>query len=106
MDLPPVPLCLVKSPPEKFEYLFKNCLILFKQKNVTLTHEVGNDTVEGAALVAEALLAGAQGAEVLGGFGDNVAAQLHDNATDRLAVGGDVEEHSGKTHCFYLFIFL
>lgn len=31
----------------------------------TLTHEVGNHTVEGGALVAEALLAGAQSAEVL-----------------------------------------
>jgi hypothetical protein len=42
----------------------------------TLAHEVGNDTVEGRALVAVALLAGAQGAEVLGGPGYDISAQL------------------------------
>ena len=41
-----------------------------------LAHEVGDDAVEGGALVAEALLARAQGAEVLGGAGDNVGAEL------------------------------
>lgn len=33
-------------------------------KVTTLAHEVGDDAVEGAALVAEALLAGAQSTEV------------------------------------------
>jgi len=42
----------------------------------TLAHEVGNDTVEGGGLEAVALLAGAQGAEVLGGPGHDIRAQL------------------------------
>lgn len=46
----------------------------------TLKHEVGNDTVELAALVAEALLAGAQGAEVLGGLGDDIVEELEVDA--------------------------
>ena len=41
-----------------------------------LAHEVGDDTVEGGALVAVSLLPGAQGAEVLRGLGDNIAPQL------------------------------
>lgn len=41
-----------------------------------LAHEVGNDTVEGGALVAVALLAGAQGAEVFSGPGHDITAQL------------------------------
>jgi len=43
-----------------------------------LAHEVGDDAVENGALVAESLLAGAQGAEVLGGLGHNIGAQLED----------------------------
>jgi hypothetical protein len=42
----------------------------------TLAHEVGDDTVEGGALVSVSLLAGAQGAEVLGSLGHYVRAQL------------------------------
>jgi len=61
----------------------------------TLAHEVGDDTVEGGSLVAVSLLAGAQGAEVLAGLGDDVASQLHDNFSDGSAIGGDVKEHSG-----------
>ena len=41
-----------------------------------LAHEVRDDTVEGRSLVAVSLLAGAQGAEVLTGLGDDVAPQL------------------------------
>ena len=41
-----------------------------------LAHEVGDDPVEGGALEAEALLPGAQRAEVLGGLGHHVGAQL------------------------------
>ena len=46
----------------------------------TLEHELGDDAVELAALVAEALLAGAEGAEVLGGLGDDVVEELEVDA--------------------------
>jgi len=42
----------------------------------TLKHELRDDTVELAAAVAEALLAGAKGAEVLDGLGDDVVEEL------------------------------
>jgi hypothetical protein len=38
----------------------------------TLEHELGDDTVELGAGVAEALLASAESAEVLSGLGDNI----------------------------------
>ena len=41
-----------------------------------LAHEVGDDAVEGGTLEAVSLLAGAQGAEVLRGLGDDVSSQL------------------------------
>ena len=43
-----------------------------------LAHEVGDDTVEGGAPVAEALLPGAESTEVLSGLGDHVIPQLKD----------------------------
>ena len=47
-----------------------------------LAHEVRDDAVEGGALVAVALLPGAQRAEVLAGLGHHVASQLKsDNIT-------------------------
>jgi len=45
-----------------------------------LTHEAGDDAVERRALVAEALLPRAQLAEVLGCLGNDVIAQLKNNA--------------------------
>lgn len=41
-----------------------------------LAHEVWNDAMETGALIAEALLAGAQGTEILGCFGHDIRAQL------------------------------
>lgn len=41
-----------------------------------LAHEVGDDAVEGGVFVAEALLAGAKGAEVLGGLGHDIGVKL------------------------------
>lgn len=41
----------------------------------TLEHELGDDTVELGAGVAEALLASAESAEVLSGLGDNVVVE-------------------------------
>ena len=45
-------------------------------KNSHLAHEVGDDPVEGGALEPEALLAGAEGAEVLRRLGHHVGTQL------------------------------
>ena len=50
----------------------------------TLAHEVGDDTVEGGSLEAVSLLAGAQGAEVLIGLGDDVSSQL------KLTIGVEI----------------
>lgn len=47
----------------------------------TLEHELGDDAVEGRALVAEALLASAESTEVLGGLGDNVAEEVEVDGT-------------------------
>jgi len=65
----------------------------------TLAHEVGDDPVEGGALEPEALLPGAEGAEVLRGLGHHVSAQLHDDLAHRGTVGGDVEEDPNGGHC-------
>lgn len=68
----------------------------------TLDHKGLDDTVESGALVverdaslADALLAGAEGAEVLGGLGHQRGVQLHDDAAGGLAVDGDVEVDTG-----------
>jgi len=42
----------------------------------TLEHELRDDTVELAARVAEALLTGAEGAEVLDGLRDDIVVEL------------------------------
>jgi len=45
----------------------------------TLAHELGDHPVEGGSGIAVALLAGAQGTEVLSCLGDLVATELHDD---------------------------
>lgn len=45
----------------------------------TLEHELRDDTVEGRALVTEAVLASAELTEVAGGLGDNVVVELEDD---------------------------
>jgi len=67
-----------------------------------LGHEPGDDAVEGAALevqglarLAHALLAGAEGAEVLGRRGGGVGAELELDAAEVLVVHGHVEEDAG-----------
>ena len=57
-----------------------------------LKHELGNDAVEDAALVAVALLSGAQGAEVLGGLGD-IGEELKGDALGGSIADADVEEN-------------
>ncbi|KNC33742.1 hypothetical protein FF38_09079 [Lucilia cuprina] len=42
----------------------------------TLAHEVGNDTMEGGALVAETLFTGAESTEILSGLWNNIATEL------------------------------
>ena len=41
-----------------------------------LAHEVGDDAVEGGALVSEPLLSGAESSEVLSSLGDDIVPQL------------------------------
>ncbi len=60
-------------------------------KVTALDHERLDDTMEGRALVAEALLSSGQSAEVLGGLGDGLAVETNDNAAGRLVANGDVE---------------
>lgn len=64
----------------------------------TLAHEARDDAVEGGSGEPEALLASAELTEVLGGLGDDVGAELHDDAASRPSADGDVEENSGKRH--------
>lgn len=45
-----------------------------------LEHELGDDAVEGRALVAEALLTGAESTEVLGGLGHDAVVELEVDA--------------------------
>ena len=61
----------------------------------TLKHELGDDTVEGRALVAETGSASAELAEVLGGLGNDVIVELEGDASRRGAVVGDVEKDVG-----------
>jgi hypothetical protein len=63
-----------------------------------LDHELLDDAVEGAALVAEelaglafTLLAGAEGAEVVCGLGDYIVVQLEGDAAFLLGADCDVE---------------
>jgi len=71
----------------------------------TLRHELRDDTVELGAGVAEALLAGAQSTEVLGGRGDDLVVELERDATPvldfSLGVGvRDVEVNLDRfDHC-------
>ena len=87
-------------------------------KVTTLKHEAGDDAVESRARVSEALLAGAQSAEVLGCLGDDVIEQFNDNPTcgfyralvlvviqghceciERTTANGSIEVYLGARHC-------
>ena len=57
-----------------------------------LQHELRDHAVEDAALVAEALLSGAKGPEVLGGPGD-ISVELKGDALGSGIADGDVEEN-------------
>lgn len=56
-----------------------------------LEHELGDDTVEARARVAEAVLARRELTEVLCGLGNDVVVELEDDAPRRLVGDGDVK---------------
>ena len=60
-------------------------------KVTALDHEVLDHTVEGRALIAKALLAGGEGAEVLSRLGNGLAIETNDNAADGLVAVLDVK---------------
>ena len=74
----------------------------------TLEHEVGDDTVEGRALVAETVFTSGELTEVLRGPRDNIVEELEDDATSGLVVDGDVElilsGLVGKIRCIYVIV--
>lgn len=49
--------------------------------------------VQRLAALANTLLTGTQGAEVLSSLRDHIRTQLHHNATHRSSIGGDVKEN-------------
>jgi hypothetical protein len=57
-------------------------------KVTALQHELGDDAVELGVLVAEALLAGAEGAEVLGRLGDDIVEEVEVDAAVLLCRDG------------------
>merc|ERR1712216_769283 len=58
-----------------------------------LAHEVRNDTVEAGALETEALLAGAERAEVFARLGHSLRLELHGDAARGGAADGHVKVH-------------
>jgi len=64
----------------------------------TLAHEAWDDTVEGGASKAKALLSGAQCTEVFCCLGHNICSQLHHNPANVGAVGGHVEVNLWACH--------
>lgn len=59
-----------------------------------LAHEIWDDTVEGGALVAEALLAGAEGAEVFSSLGHHIVTKLQKQNTPSHLL--DQTQHLGN----------
>ena len=62
----------------------------------SLAHELGDDPVEGGALVSEARLPGAQLPEVLCGLRHHVTPQLHRDPAQLLAPGAQVKVDPGE----------
>lgn len=63
----------------------------------TLEHELGNHTVELGASIAEALLAGAESAEVLGGLGDILRVELEVDTASLLCGDAPVSQRTTST---------
>ena len=91
---PPVPLWLVKSPPDRKKRRQRDnnenlTILTFMIQpftsapiNLTLAHELGNHTVEWRSLVAKSRLTGAQLTKVFGGLGCNIGAKFEFDAPD------------------------
>jgi len=62
----------------------------------SLTHEVGNDSVEARPLESKTLFSSAETTEILCGFWYNISSQLHADATQGGTIGGHVEENAGE----------
>merc|ERR1719219_1497145 len=100
MDLPPVPLWLVKSPQGEVLIVELVSVDGFTTGPVvvgeiaSLAHEARDDPVEAAALKSETLLPGAESPKVLGGLGDHVGAECHLDAPKGIAARGHIEENN------------
>jgi hypothetical protein len=81
MDLPPVPYILSLVAPFN---LYATRTYVSALEVTTLKHKLGDDAVEFAAGISEALLASAESTEVLGGFGNYVIVEDEVNATRLL----------------------
>ena len=64
----------------------------------SLEHEVGDHTVEGGALVTEALLACTQRAEVFTGLGGDIRSQLNNDSPKSRSIGSNVHENTWQRH--------
>ena len=62
----------------------------------TLEHEVGDDAVEGGALVAKTVLAGGELTEVLRGLRDDVVEEPEGDTARGRVVDGDIELDAQK----------
>lgn len=67
----------------------------------TLAHEVRNHTMECGTLVAKAFLSGAESAEVFASLWSYICAQLDNDTSQRLVIGGKVEKATRQTHGFF-----
>ena len=63
------------------------CTYVATGEVTTLEHELGDDTVERRALVAEAVLASAELLEVAGSLGDDVVVEGEVNAAGLSCIG-------------------
>jgi|SRR5690242_11783256 len=87
MDLPPVP-CLQLASHSRHDCSFTH--VAFREITA-LDHEVLDNTMEGRALIAEALLAGSEGTEVLSGLGDGLAVEANGDTAEFFIAVGDIE---------------
>ena len=93
-----------------YRSLDRGCVVLTVTAGevTTLEHEVGDDTVEGRALVAETVFTSGELTEVLRGPRDNIVEELEDDATSGLVVDGDVElilsGLVGEIMCIYAIV--
>ena len=92
MDLPPVP-CIAICQSAASEYTQSDTYVAAGEI-ATLEHEVGDHAMESGALVAEALLASAQRAEVFGSLGNYIVEKVKVDAT-RLFWGVMVSDRLG-----------